>query len=82
MKKYFVPLGVFVVGMLGLLLSTIMYPTLYNTSSNLSADTAAIASNYWGWTWASNPAVVIAFVFICSVLAIAYMAARKFLSQR
>ncbi len=82
MKKYFVALGVFVVGMLAVLLSTVLYPALKNATSNLSADTASMASHYWGWSWVSTPAVVIMLVFVLSILGISYVAVKKFLSQR
>ncbi len=82
MKKYFIALGVFVVGMLGVLLSTVLYPALTTASADLSGNTTSMASNYWGWTWVSTPAVVIALVFCLSILSVSYIAVKKFLSQR
>ena len=52
MKKFLLPLGIFVVGMFLLLFSTLFYPAIGTAATTLQAETADIASHYWGWSWA------------------------------
>ncbi len=51
MKKFLAPLGIFVLGQLVLLVVFLFMPAIGNAADNLSAETAAIASTFWGWTW-------------------------------
>lgn len=52
MKKYLAPLGVFCGGELLFLIVLLFMPAIGATGEQLAADTAAMASTFWGWTWA------------------------------
>ncbi len=44
------PLWMFGIGMGGILFSLLFYPAIGTATTQLNADTAAYASNYWGFT--------------------------------
>lgn len=52
MKKYLMPLGIFVLGNLCLLVAFLFLPAIGTAGTQLAADTADKASYFWGWTWA------------------------------
>jgi len=62
MKKFLLPLGLFVFGMILLACSTIFYPAIGDAASSLQAETSEIASYYWGWNWAVSSTRLIIFI--------------------
>lgn len=51
MREYLQPLFIFVGGNLGLLLIFLFFPAIGTVQTQLQSDTAAYASNFWGWSW-------------------------------
>ena len=51
MLRYLLPLKIFAIGQLVMLVIFIFFPAIGATSTQLAADTAAIADTFWGWTW-------------------------------
>lgn len=51
MRKYFEPFVVFFGGNLALLVVLLLFPAIGTASTALAANTTAIASTFWGWTW-------------------------------
>lgn len=84
MKKWFVPLGIFAVGMLGLaIFFAVGRQAVTNATGNLSADSAAIpgvaAGLYWGWDWLMTPGVVVFIVFVVALLVLAFYVGKRML---
>lgn len=81
MKKYLAPLGIFAGGQI-LLLFAFLYLTPIGTAvDTLQADTAAVASTFWNWTWLSGN-VVKFLIYIGLELFTLYLTAKSFLAIR
>jgi len=62
MKQFFLPLGIFITGMIMLLFSTLFYPNIDAATTQLNSETAAIQANYWGLTWVIGSTRLLVFV--------------------
>ena len=80
MKKYLAPLGVFVGGHLCLLVVFMFMPAIGDASTQLTADTAAIASTFWGWSWVVTGTRL--WVWLAFELAILFTTAMAFIKTR
>lgn len=80
MRKYFAPLGIFAGGQLVLLFALMLFPALKTTGDQLAADTAAVASTFWGWTWAVSGLRL--WVFLAIELTTLFLAGKAFLGLR
>lgn len=78
MSKYFVPLGVFVIGNFALLVAFLFMPTIGAVSDNLSAETANISHIFWGWTWAVGGTRL--WVYLALEAAVLFTTAKAFLA--
>jgi len=78
MRKYLAPLEVFVIGQLLLLGAFLLLPALDTATTQLAAETAPIASVFWGWSWA--PTVGKYAFIIAAELAILWATAKAFLA--
>lgn len=86
MKKWFAPLGIFVVGMLGLaIFFAVGRQAVTNATGNLSDNASELpgvaAGAYWGWDWLMTPGVVILIIVIIALLIIAYKVGKKMLGS-
>ncbi len=83
MKQFFAPLGVFVVGMIALLATTLFMPAVDTATAALSANTSGIAHYFWGWAWLMSSGVVrllvfvIGFMIVCFLTGLAFFRSRK-----
>ncbi len=86
MKKWFAPLGIFALGMIGIAFFLTTRQGIEDASGNLSANTSSIpgvaAGLYWGWDWLMTPGVVVFSVFIIALLYLAYYVGKKALEKR
>ena len=82
MTKYFVPLGVFVGGMLTALVVFLFLGAIGDAATQLQADSAAIAPAFWNFAWVSSPNTVKFLVFIGIILLTLFATARAFLKVR
>ncbi len=70
MRQFLLPLGIFVVGMILLAISTIFYPDINNAATALQAETENISSNFWAFDWAVGNTRFVLFItgFFCVVI--------------
>lgn len=80
MSKYLVPLGVFVGGQVLLLVGFLFFSHINAAGTQLAADTVAIASTFWGWTWVVSSIRLI--IFVLAELLVLYMTARAFMALK
>jgi uncharacterized integral membrane protein len=80
MTKYLAPLGVFLGGNVLLLILMLYFPAIKTASTQLAADTAAVASVFWGWTWVVSSVRLL--VFVIAELTILFVTAKAFLKVR
>jgi hypothetical protein len=80
MTKYLAPLGVFLGGNALLLVLMLFFPAIKTSTTQLAADTAGVASVFWGWTWVVSSARLL--IFIIAELAILYVTAKAFMKIR
>lgn len=59
--KWFIPLGVFVVGMVLLLLSTLFYGDINTNMVSLQSATSAYSSNYFGFSAITGSSRIVLF---------------------
>jgi len=64
MKEYLQPLWIFLGGNLLLLIAFIFFPAIGEAQTSLTAETASVAGDIWGWSWVMASVRVIVFVFI------------------
>lgn len=80
MSKYLAPLGVFVGGSGALLVAFLFMPAIGTAGETLAADTAAIASTFWGWGWVVGSVKL--WVFLVLELVVLCGTAKAFLSVK
>lgn len=80
MKKYLVPLGVFVLGNLALLVAFALMSFIGTAGDNLATDTAGMASTFWLWTWVVGGTRL--WVFLALEFAVLLGTARAFLAVK
>ncbi len=54
MKAFLMPLKVFVIGHLIVLVLTLFLPAIGSVGDQLAAESANMASTFWGWSWVSG----------------------------
>ncbi len=80
MRKYLLPLEIFVVGQLIALGVFLFLPAIGTASSELASATSAMASTFWGWTWVVSATRLL--VVISLELVILWGTAKAFLGLR
>ena len=80
MSKYLAPLVIFVMGSLILLVAYIFMPAIGVAGEQLAAETAGVASTFWGWSWIVGG--VKFWVFLMLWFAVLYATVRAFLKVR
>lgn len=81
MKKYFFPLWVFVGCNFAILVFFLYLSSIGTAVDTMQTDTAAIASNFWNWTWLSGNVVKFMLVIMLELLAL-YATAKAFLAVK
>lgn len=80
MKKYFAPLGIFVMGQLCLLLIYLFFPALGQAGTDLATNVPDASGVIWGWDWITGSVRLIIVVIL--ELVILYGVARAFLAAK
>ncbi len=82
MKQFFAPLGVFFGGMVFLLIASLFLPSLDTAVVGLAANTTAIATHYWGWTWLMTSGVARWLYWMGGVMGAFFLTGLAFWRQR
>ena len=82
MKEFFSPLKVFVAGMAVLLVGFMFMPAVDTAVTGLSANTSAVAAQYWGWSWLMTTGVVKWLWFVGGFLGVCFATGVAFLYRR
>ncbi len=82
MKKYFEPLLIFIGGNVSMLIVFLFFPGLGLAEAELSANTSAIASTFWGWSWLMTSGVIRLLVFLAFEATILFVTGKSFLAQK
>jgi len=82
MKRFFAPLGIFVIGNLFLLIVSLFLPALDTAVSNLDTETAAVSGFAWGWDWVMTTGVARLFFYLVVEGFILFATAKAFLATR
>lgn len=82
MKRFFMPLWVFVIGQLVVLIVTLLLPAVTTQVATLDTETQAIGSNFWGWEWLMTSGVVRWLIYITMEGAVLFATGKAFLATR
>lgn len=82
MSKYFVPLGVFILGHLIILPIYLLLSAIGDAATAMNSGTSADTSVFWNWSWVSNSSVVQFLVFIFFELGVLYATFKAFMAVR
>lgn len=80
MRDFFEPLIIFVTGNVVLLFGLLFWGAIGDAGTQLASDTAAVASNFWGWTWVVTSTRLLVFLIIEGL--ILFAVAKAFLGLR
>lgn len=80
MIKHLTPLWVFLGGNITLLIVFLFLPALGDAGTQLEADTAGIASIFWGWSWVVGSVKLL--VFLVLEMLVLFATAKAFLATR
>jgi len=82
MWKWLAPLGVFIVGMISLLIFQVFKEPIDDSVAVLQTQTADITENYWGWEWITSPGVIVLILFVMVIGIVLWQVAVRWMGRK